>query len=188
MAYTPPVGNAVAFVFSVSGYSPPAGSAVPFVFGSGGGGGGTPLPFRAFVKLLYRQRFTRKWHKGWRPRPLRNRFSVAPASPVVVIVPKPPSRMLYRQRFTKKWHKGWRPRHLNVRLAWMPNSTSGRVTWSGVEVVTTGTSANNVRATWSGLEVITPGPANHPAFLSWMGLEVVCSIQSFDDGILTIIL
>jgi hypothetical protein len=32
--YTPPLGNAVNFVFSTGGYSPPLGNAVAFVFGS----------------------------------------------------------------------------------------------------------------------------------------------------------
>ncbi len=39
MAYTPPTGNAVPFVFVNGGYVPPGGGAVPFVFG-----GAPPAP------------------------------------------------------------------------------------------------------------------------------------------------
>ncbi len=119
-------------------------------------------------------------------------IAAVPGTIVVVIPPIPSKRLrdqlFYRRRFTKKWHKGWRAQHRKIKFTWLPNTTYARMTWAGIEAVTAGSSTNTARVTWDGLEVVTPGPVNHPAKISWAGIEVVCSLQSFDDGILTIIL
>lgn len=187
-SYPPPFGGGVNFIFTNPTYSPPGGNAVAFVFGSGSSTGSAALPFRPFVQLFYRQRFTKKWHKGWRARHNKVKLSIAPPTPVLTPTAPPKNLMLYRQRFTKKWHKGWRPRPHTKRFLWLPNASPARVTWIGQEVSNTGAATQNVRVTWIALEVANQGDQVQRVRVTWMGLEVVCSLQGLDDGIMSLIL
>ena len=82
-------------------------------------------------QLLYRRRFTSKWHKGGKPRPKNRRFVW--------------QKNLANARVT------W----IGQEVANKGDATQNvRVTWSAMEVANQGDQVQRVRVTWTGLEVI----------------------------------
>ena len=86
---------------------------------------------KLFNQLLYRRRFTLKWHKGWKPKLTRRRFIW--------------QRNLTYGRVT------WIGQEVSNTGAATQNV---RVTWNALEVANQGDQVQRVRVTWMGLEVI----------------------------------
>jgi hypothetical protein len=80
---------------------------------------------------------------------------------------------LYWTKFKKPWrHPAPKISSYNTAI----NTAHSRVTFSGIEVLSTGPNGN-ARVSWSGLEVLSTGP-NGNARVSWSGVEVLASIDA----------
>jgi hypothetical protein len=79
MAYTPPTGNAITFIFGTGGYVPPLGSAIPIVFG-----GSLPPPPPGSVLLPFMVAKSREHDREFVPPPRRFAF-VSTAAPALVV-------------------------------------------------------------------------------------------------------